>query len=148
MVKLLLLLVVIFVLYKSFSQLFKRNEHRNNYVSLDKLLFLLLIYVNVLVGFALVYTIFELSGNVIMINGDLPELNGFLEIFGTSLYFSGLTLLSVGYGDITPIGIGRLFAIIEALLGYIIPAAFVVRTMIDYDRRADYKPNVDYDQST
>nr|WP_239454064.1 potassium channel family protein [Bacillus suaedaesalsae] len=83
-----------------------------------------------------------------MINGDLPELNGFLEIFGTSLYFSGLTLLSVGYGDITPIGIGRLFAIIEALLGYIIPAAFVVRTMIDYDRRADYKPNVDYDQST
>lgn len=141
-------MVVIFVLYKSFSQLFKRNEHRNNYVSIEKLLFLLLIYVNVLVGFAIVYTIFELSGNVIMINGDLPKLNGFLEIFGTSLYFSGLTLLSVGYGDITPIGIGRLFAIIEALLGYIIPAAFVVRTMIDYDRRADYKPNVDYDQST
>jgi len=48
------------------------------------------------------------------------------------LYFSAVTLLSVGYGDLTPIGIGRWIAIIEALIGYLMPAAFFVTTIVDY----------------
>ncbi len=58
-----------------------------------------------------------------------------MQYVETSLYFSAVTLLSVGYGDIVPIGIGRWIAMVEALLGYALPAAFVVRTVMDVERR-------------
>lgn len=57
-------------------------------------------------------------------------------IFGEIRYFhlpECRHSFSVGFGDVAPVGIGRLLAIIEALLGYTIPAAFVVRTFIDFD---------------
>jgi potassium channel LctB len=124
-----------FSLYKSFSQLFKRHEHRNNYVSLENLIFLFMIYVNVLVGFGLVYTIFEMKGSPVIMENGLSISGSFFDVLGTTMYFSAITLLSVGYGDITPVGLGRSFAILEALIGYIIPAAFVVRSMVDYENK-------------
>ncbi|GAB3042461.1 hypothetical protein GCM10027286_00800 [Virgibacillus ainsalahensis] len=51
-----------------------------------------------------------------------------------SMYFSGVTLLTIGYGDITPIGIGRLIALIQALIGYILPTAFVLRLVQSQQR--------------
>jgi potassium channel LctB len=123
-----------FSLFKSFSQIFVRHEHRNNYISFENLAFLFLVYVNVLIGFSLVYTIFEMRGIPVLVEGNSILTGSFIEILGTSLYFSSITLLSVGYGDITPIGFGRWFAVLEALLGYIIPAAFVVRSMVDFDK--------------
>jgi potassium channel LctB len=133
MFNLLFLFAVIFSLYKSFIQLFKRHEHRNNYISFENVAFLFLLYVNVLVGFGLVYAIFEMKGTPVLIEDGTGITGGFLHILGSTLYFSAITLLSVGYGDITPIGIGRWFAILEALIGYIIPATFVVRSMVDYE---------------
>ena len=59
----------------------------------------------------------------------------FIERLGTYIYFSAVTLFSVGYGDIAPIGIGRLIAMIEALIGYTIPAAFVARAVFDLERK-------------
>ncbi len=46
--------------------------------------------------------------------------------FLNSLYFSVVTFTTLGYGDILPIGISKLFAAIEALLGGFILALFVV----------------------
>ena len=43
-----------------------------------------------------------------------------------ALYFSVVTFTTLGYGDILPIGISKLFAGIEALLGGFILALFVV----------------------
>jgi len=43
--------------------------------------------------------------------------------------------LTVGYGDITPIGIGRAIAMTEALIGFVMPAAFVVRVVLHMDGR-------------
>jgi potassium channel LctB len=133
MINAVFLFIVILSLYKSFSQLFKRHEHRNNYVSLENLIFLFMLYVNVLVGFGLVYTIFQMKGTPVIVENGVQVVGNFLEVLGTAMYFSAITLLSVGYGDITPIGLGRFFAILEALIGYIIPAAFVVRSMVDYE---------------
>jgi hypothetical protein len=43
------------------------------------------------------------------------------------LYFSGITLATVGYGDIQPIGFwSRLFAVIEGLIGIVLAALFAV----------------------
>lgn len=46
--------------------------------------------------------------------------------FLNSLYFSVVTFTTLGYGDILPVGISKLFAGIEALLGGFILALFVV----------------------
>ncbi|MDY0395815.1 potassium channel family protein [Virgibacillus halophilus] len=42
--------------------------------------------------------------------------------------------MTIGYGDITPVGIGRLVALIEALVGYVLPAAFVMRIVQNNQR--------------
>ncbi|HZG72269.1 MAG TPA: ion channel, partial [Chondromyces sp.] len=54
-----------------------------------------------------------------------------MDMLYFSFYFSGITLFSVGYGDIVPSGAGIWIALIEAWIGYTIPAAFVMRTVID-----------------
>lgn len=47
-------------------------------------------------------------------------------IFLNSLYFSIVTFTTTGYGDILPIGITKVFAAMEALLGGFILAIFVI----------------------
>lgn len=49
-----------------------------------------------------------------------------MMIFFNSLYFSIITFTTVGYGDILPIGISKVFAALEALLGGFILAIFVI----------------------
>lgn len=49
-----------------------------------------------------------------------------------SLYFSTITMLSVGYGDVTPYGWSRLVAMIESIIGGILPAAIVIRFMMPW----------------
>ncbi|WP_081413320.1 ion channel [Aneurinibacillus terranovensis] len=49
-----------------------------------------------------------------------------IDLLTRSLYFSTITLLSVGYGDITPFGWAKGVAMIEAMIGYILPASVVI----------------------
>lgn len=49
-----------------------------------------------------------------------------LYAFTNCLYFSVVTFTTLGYGDITPVGINRLFAATEAFLGSFTLALFVV----------------------
>src|SRR5690625_328518 len=87
---------------------------------------LLILYSIVITGFALIYFILSFQGIVLVEHGELQQAN----IVGSlihSFYFSGVTLLTIGYGDIIPMGIGRFIALIEALLGYVLPTAFVLR---------------------
>lgn len=87
---------------------------------------LLIIYSIVIVGFGLIYFILSFQRILLVEFGDLRQV-GVLGSLIHSMYFSGVTLLTIGYGDITPIGIGRLIALVEALIGYILPTAFVLR---------------------
>lgn len=49
-----------------------------------------------------------------------------LKSFALSLYYSIVTFTTLGYGDITPFGITRLFAVLEAFIGSFTIALFVV----------------------
>ena len=127
-----LLVIVCFVLVKSLSD-FIRGKKRNiimdtwdNHFSTEVFVSLLCIYVIIMLGYGLIYFILSFQGIVLVEDGELRD----VSILGSiihSIYFSGVTLLTIGYGDITPIGIGRLIALTEALIGYVLPAAFVLK---------------------
>lgn len=74
----------------------------------------------------MLFFILSFSGVILIEGGVLQEI-GPLESLAHSFYFSGVTLMTVGYGDVTPIGWGRLLALLEAMIGYILPAAFFLK---------------------
>ncbi|ALX48951.1 potassium channel family protein [Lentibacillus amyloliquefaciens] len=87
---------------------------------------LLMIYLIVILGFGLIYFVLSMNHILLVEGGELREVSMFGSLIH-SFYFSGVTLLTIGYGDITPIGIGRIIALIQALIGYVLPAAFVLK---------------------
>lgn len=94
--------------------------------SLEIFYTLLIVYSIVITGFALIYFVLSFEGIVLVEYGELED-PGVIGSLIHSFYFSGVTLLTIGYGDIVPIGIGRLIALIEALIGYVLPTAFMLR---------------------
>jgi hypothetical protein len=87
----------------------------------------ILFALSLIFSFAVLYFTFGIKGpeHPIRLNPDLsffPNLAIFLE----ALYFSVVTFTTLGYGDISPIGITRVFATVEAFLGSFSLAFFVV----------------------
>lgn len=114
-----------------------RNKQKQVYrltLSLENFMLLIITYVTLFIGFGAIYAILQINGFPVLVEGEQLVEGAFLQLVNSSMYFSAVTILSVGYGDLTPIGIGRWISIIEALLGFLLPAAFVVRTVIDIDR--------------
>lgn len=134
MVMFLFILIIIFLIYQSLHWLWGRRLERNQSITFENFILLLMTYSIVLSGFGLIYFIFGMEGIPVLIEGTELIEGSFFQHLEATMYFSAVTLLSVGYGDITPIGIGRWIAIIEALFGYAMPAAFVVRTVIDIEK--------------
>lgn len=125
------LFVIILIITMSLRTLFVPTALQEKFLSWESFLYLIFIYSTIFLGFGLVYFIFTQNGfTPFLENGKKVE--GKISSLQTSFYFSGITLFSVGYGDIVPIGIGRIIAIIEALIGYTVPASFVVRTVVDF----------------
>ncbi|MET3683100.1 potassium channel LctB [Alkalibacillus flavidus] len=84
------------------------------------------LYVILMLGFALVYFILAEMGYGLL-QGELLQIGNALERFYHAIYFSGVTLMTIGYGDITPVGIGRAIALVEAFIGFLLPAAFLYK---------------------
>lgn len=104
----------------------RRMEMKDVRFSSEIFYTLLVIYVVVIIGFALIYFILSLEHITLVEDGELREVS-VGGMISHSIYFSGVTLLTIGYGDITPLGIGRFIALIEALIGYVLPTAFVLK---------------------
>ncbi|MDX8362332.1 MULTISPECIES: potassium channel family protein [Bacillaceae] len=130
-----IVLLTFFCIIMSVRTIWSLKRKAHQLVSFENLFALVTIYITVLVGFGLIYTILEENGYSILKEDGQHIIGDFLTKLQTSMYFSAITLLSVGYGDITPVGGGRWIAIAEALLGYTIPAAFVVKTVIQVDKK-------------
>lgn len=118
----------------SIRTLFIPNKIKGKHLSLENFMVLASIYATVMIGFGLIYFLLEIKGFDVLFGGNF-ESNPVLSHMETSMYFSAITLFSVGYGDIAPIGIGRIIAVLEALIGYTIPAAFVARAVFDMEKK-------------
>ncbi|KMM35948.1 hypothetical protein AB986_21010 [Alkalihalobacillus macyae] len=115
--------------------LMKRTRIPGSLLSVYKMFLLFIVYVTMIVAFGSMYLSLIILDIPVLQEGqvDLAHMTlSPLSKVQSVLYFSAVTLLSVGYGDLTPIGIGRWIAIIEALIGYLMPAAFFVTTIVDY----------------
>ncbi|WP_217589730.1 potassium channel family protein [Lentibacillus saliphilus] len=105
--------------------------------SVELFVTLVIIYIIVILGFGAIYFTLSLQGIVLVEHNELKQMS-VMGSLAHSIYFSGVTMLTIGYGDIAPVGIGRLIAIIEALIGYILPAAFVLKVVQFTQRDREY----------
>ncbi|MGM8363840.1 ion channel [Virgibacillus sp. W0181] len=128
----LIISIICFIILKSIMEFILGGkikftmEMKESRFSIEIFYTLIVIYTIVIIGFGLIYFILSFHRVVLIEYGEFRN----VSIIGTlihSLYFSGVTLLTIGYGDVTPVGIGRLIALIQALIGYILPTAFVLR---------------------
>ncbi|MBO8157832.1 MAG: two pore domain potassium channel family protein [Bacillaceae bacterium] len=123
-------IIVVFIMVQSIYTYFRKREEFRGAFSFDHFYILIHIYFIVMIGFGLLYFLLSQKGITLLEGGYLQEISQ-LERLGTSIYFSGVTLMTVGYGDITPVGVGKVLALIEALIGYLLPAAFFVQVIRD-----------------
>lgn len=124
----LLIFGVFMLICLSISQyLFARQGRTGKSPSLEVFFSLCFVYCTVIIGFAMIYFLAAKEGAIL----DNPAYHSLsvLEQLYECIYFSGVTMLTIGYGDISPVGIGRSLALIQALIGYILPTAFVLKLM-------------------
>ncbi|MBU8908853.1 potassium channel family protein [Desertibacillus haloalkaliphilus] len=121
------------------SLLLLLNNHpvRGRRVSLRNFIVLLLVYLTIIIAFGSLYMALEMMGFAVLTEGERRVGGYFIHLLEDVMYFSAVTLLSVGYGDITPLGIGRPIAMVQALIGYVLPAAFVVTTVIYNEKSSE-----------
>lgn len=128
----LVIICICFVILRSLTDFIKGGEGylrmnlKESRFSTEIFYALLVIYSIVIIGFGLIYFTLSFQGIILVEYSDVRE----TSLIGSlihSFYFSGVTLFTIGYGDIVPIGIGRFIALIQALIGYILPTAFVLR---------------------
>jgi len=96
-----------------------------------KLFFVLL---SITFGFALLYYLLSFNEDLLTLSdptGDPVE-----KTFSNALYFSGVTILSIGYGDIVPVGSARFFALLQASLGILVPAAYFMKAMSSSEEKS------------
>ncbi len=111
-------------------------------VTADVLRGTICVYFMIGFAFAIMYTLIEFHNP-----GAFSGLEGKLGAFphgnyhSEMVYFSFITLLAIGYGDIVPTGdIGQMCAVAEGLVGQFYLAILVARMVAVYARRAQSQP--------
>jgi len=104
---------------------YRQKAHKLR-ISFELFYTLIIIYTLVIIGFGIIYFMLSLYGEVLIETGQIYPISIGTSLF-RSIYFSAVTMLTIGYGDIVPIEAARLIAIIQALLGYLLPTTFVLK---------------------
>lgn len=76
------------------------------------LIYGVLLYASVVIFSSILFYGFATFGHDVIAKDKIPVKN-----LGTILYFNFITILTVGYGDLAPVGVGRFLAVLEALTG-------------------------------
>lgn len=129
-----IIIIALLGIVGSIILLIRNQPEEGRRISFRHFIMLLTVYATVMLGFGILYMSLELLGVPLLREGKNIQTESFLHLVEDVLYFSAVTLLTVGYGDIIPQGIGRWIAIIQALIGYLLPAAFVITTVVHYDK--------------
>src|SRR5699024_9146621 len=89
---------------------------------------LLIIYIIVIIGFSFLYYMLSFY-DVVLYEENATNEQSLLAIWCRSFYFSGVTMLTIFYGDDIPFVFGRVFSLLQALIGFILPTAFVLKVV-------------------
>ena len=89
---------------------------------------LLGLWLLVVVGFGIIYWLAALAG-ADWLDGAAGPMGSTLEDLVTAIYFSFVTVLTIGYGDVSPMGFARILAIIEGAAGLLI-FGFVISKLV------------------
>ncbi|WP_216775877.1 potassium channel family protein [Metabacillus halosaccharovorans] len=124
---------IVVCIFMSFKSVVMVCFHKN-FLSFETIIMITYLYISLLMGFGVIYLICLQSDIPVLQEAGNPVTGTYFDHLLTSLYFSAVTLFSVGYGDIVPVGIGRFLAVLEALIGYVLPAVFLARTVIGIEK--------------
>lgn len=76
-------------------------------------------------AFSLLYIFIQITGLGNIASG-LGGNHDAIGIIGRSFFFSGVTFFTIGYGDFYPMGIIRVFALLEGFTGVFLMSYFTV----------------------
>ena len=76
-------------------------------------------WIGMVLIFGGVYWLLDWSPRLALVSGGGPVDAGVRGFF-SALYFSAVTATSVGYGDVVPLGVARLLAIVESVAGLLL----------------------------
>ena len=105
---------------------------RRRRVFLYNMVTLFILY-SVIAGlFCLVYISLDLAGlgSVVDHYASASDPGLCMDLIIRSFYFSYITLLTVGYGDVTPFGLSKGVAIVQAFIGSTLPFVMILNYII------------------
>ncbi len=126
-------LITLVIIFRSLKQIFTSLEEEQKIFSFHLFISVLLLYTIITIGFGLMYAVLSVRGVEIFHDVPAASPDTWMEAVSRSMYFSGVTLFTVGYGDLLPLGLGRWLALFEAMIGYALPAALVMKVWL-YDK--------------
>jgi potassium channel LctB len=106
---------------------FKDKQFKYSYFSTALFLKLFFVLLSIMMAFAVLY--YALSFDNPMLRVSSPSGKPVEHTFLNYLYYSGVTILSVGYGDYIPTGNLRFFALLEAAIGLLLPTAYFMKVL-------------------
>lgn len=127
MITIILSILLLLLMGASLRQIFHSLEVEHKIFSSQLFIAVMLLYTIVMTGFGMIYTVLILEGIEVYRTGIPYRRVSWVEEFIRSIYFSGVTLFTVGYGDMLPVGVGKWLAILEAMIGYTLPAALAAK---------------------
>ncbi|SFL94267.1 potassium channel LctB [Gracilibacillus orientalis] len=120
-----LIIVATIFIISNVVYFFRNKTYKKSYFSTALFKKLFFVLFGVTFGFALLY--YALSFQETVVVQGLSSNNPVEHTFGNLLYFSGVTFLTIGYGDMIPVNSARFFALIQAAIGVLLPAAYFIK---------------------
>ncbi|WP_223703535.1 ion channel [Sutcliffiella deserti] len=119
-------LTIVFIVVNLFY-FFTNKTYKKSYASSTLFYKLFFVMLSITLGFAALYYLLSFQEDILRVGGPTGEEAN--SDFLTYLYFSGVTTLAVGYGDLVPMGSARFFSLIQASLGFLLPSAYFMKAL-------------------